>query len=124
MKRRFNLEVKNISCEKYGQILKHFDCGFQKIAENSYTVNIKFNFQRELDLNAEVKVLTYFTPTNNLLSKTVKLFDLKLKICDVISNKMGVPLLKQIVNDLRKSGDYPYSCPIKTVRICWKLLKF
>ncbi|XP_061386479.1 uncharacterized protein LOC133321407, partial [Musca vetustissima] len=113
-RRRFNLELHNITCEKYGPTLEFFDCDFRKIDNNRYLVNAKFNIVRDLDQNAEIQVLAYFTPTNNVLSKAVKLFDLKLKVCEILGKKMSVPLLNQIMNEIRKSGNYPYSCPLKT----------
>ncbi|XP_075167398.1 uncharacterized protein LOC142239488 [Haematobia irritans] len=45
--------------------------------------------------------------------KVIKFMDLKLPFCDVLSKTMVIPLARDIISEIRKAGNFPFSCPLK-----------
>ncbi|XP_075167770.1 uncharacterized protein LOC142239916 [Haematobia irritans] len=110
-RRLFNLVVSNVTCQKFGTLVKRFDCDFEKIATNKYAINANFFLGRALNRNSEIHAQVCFTPQGS--SRSIKFFDIRLNICDMLTTVMGNPFTKGLLDEMRRSSNIPYDCPIK-----------
>uniref|UniRef100_A0A1I8PLJ5 Uncharacterized protein n=1 Tax=Stomoxys calcitrans TaxID=35570 RepID=A0A1I8PLJ5_STOCA len=111
-KRRFNLVIKNTTCQVFGPVVKQFDCDFEMLSPSNYLLNARFMYARELNENAELQFLIYFSHLKG--SKPIKFLDFKMNICSLLSTSMTVPTIKIIMEETRKTSNLPYECPLKT----------
>lgn len=89
-----------------------------------YLINIDFELSRDLNQNAEVQYLARFNMANS--TKSIKFIDFKLNICQILTQVQSLPLVKSLMEELRRTSDIPYSCPIKGVSydfICMSLIR-
>uniref|UniRef100_A0A1I8P6Q0 Uncharacterized protein n=1 Tax=Stomoxys calcitrans TaxID=35570 RepID=A0A1I8P6Q0_STOCA len=120
-KKNFDLELYNVSCEKFDNVVKRFDCNTTRIAKGHYTTDMFFLLARTLDKNAELKFVLHFIPEKGL--KSVKFVDMKVNICDAFGQATRVPLIKSIMEEVRSKSNLPFECPIKGDHL-YSMLKF
>ncbi|XP_075167404.1 uncharacterized protein LOC142239496 [Haematobia irritans] len=109
------MQVYNVSCSKYTTLVKRFDCSYNMIAKGRCLASAYFVFDREVDKDAEAHMLIYFTPSyrSKRSAKPVKFVDLKMNICDILTQPMRVPILKVLFDEMRRTSNIPNRCPIK-----------
>ncbi|XP_059225847.1 uncharacterized protein LOC131997958 [Stomoxys calcitrans] len=110
-RRRFNLILNNATCNTLNSLMKIFQCELEKFGTSRYGMNARFMLERPFERNAESHILAYFTPT--LAKKAVKFLDLRINICDMLSTVTSIPLMKVILDEVRRTGNLPYRCPVK-----------
>ncbi|XP_059224889.1 uncharacterized protein LOC131997680 [Stomoxys calcitrans] len=110
-KKTLNVELYNLSCSYYTELVKQFSCDFRKLATGIFALNANLVLNRSLAKNAEVAI----TIAVNLPGQTKKIqvLDVKLKVCDILSNMGKVPMIKKHFNELMRSSTLPILCPIK-----------
>ncbi|XP_075167397.1 uncharacterized protein LOC142239487 [Haematobia irritans] len=110
-KRRFNVEIQEFVCYHFGTVIKSVNCSFNKISTNFFMTNVNVVLNNDLARDSEVRILISFQlPKNN---KIITFLDVKLNICDFLSQIMGTPLVKRLMKEVRKTGNLPYACPVK-----------
>ncbi|XP_019891612.2 uncharacterized protein LOC109612214 [Musca domestica] len=109
--RRFDLEVQEYHCTNRTSLVRQLHCNLTKIANGRYYADFLFEITRNLDKEARIQFTSYYTPQN--AKRAVKFVDLNMKVCDVLSQSMTLPLIKTIINEVRKTSNLPYACPIK-----------
>ncbi|XP_013111199.2 uncharacterized protein LOC106089768 isoform X1 [Stomoxys calcitrans] len=110
-KRRFNVVIKNTTCQVFSPVMKQFDCAFKMLSPSNYLIDTSFMYARELNENAEWQGLIYFSHLKG--SKPIKFLDIKMNICSALSTAMTVPIVKMIMEETRKTSNLPYECPLK-----------
>ncbi|XP_059226467.1 uncharacterized protein LOC131998152 isoform X2 [Stomoxys calcitrans] len=110
-KRRFNVELNEYRCNHFGTVIKCLECSFTKVSTNNFVTNTAMEFNQELARNSEFRLLVSFQLPKK--DKVIKFLDLKMTICDVLSQMMSVPLVKRIIKETRRTSNMPYACPIK-----------
>uniref|UniRef100_A0A1I8PLJ7 Uncharacterized protein n=1 Tax=Stomoxys calcitrans TaxID=35570 RepID=A0A1I8PLJ7_STOCA len=81
------------------------------ITKGRYLADVVLVLARTLDKEAEFQFLVHFRPVKG--EKSVKFLDVKLNVCDVLSKTSSVPLLKTLMDEVRRKGNLPYDCPMK-----------
>ncbi|XP_013115683.2 uncharacterized protein LOC106093210 [Stomoxys calcitrans] len=110
-RRHFNLVLNNVSCDSFSGLVKRFDCDFKKLATSRYALNANFLLEHDLNRNAEIHALVFFTPTK--AKRSVKLMDIKLNVCTMLTTAMSIPLARVILEEARRTSNLPYECPVK-----------
>ncbi|XP_059225849.1 uncharacterized protein LOC106089769 [Stomoxys calcitrans] len=113
IKRRYDLVLHNITCEKFNSAVKEFDCDLQMLNAGSYALDMSFMYSKDLPKTAEWHTLIYFTHAQVKAGKPVKFLDFKINICNFLTTAMGVPFVKVLVEEMRKTSNLPYKCPLK-----------
>lgn len=107
------MEIRNITCANYTSRLTWRLCEYHKEATSQYRVNVGFELDRDLNEDAEVHVLIFARIANT--KKAIQFLNFKMKLCKALTESMTSPLTKQIMAEIRKTGNVPYSCPLKGV---------
>lgn len=79
-----------------------------------YTVDVNYEFDKDLDRSVRVQVLVSYMPHN--FGKSVQLVNINMNMCEILTQSMSLPLMKMIMAELRKSSNIPYECPLKAVK--------
>uniref|UniRef100_A0A1I8PFG5 Uncharacterized protein n=1 Tax=Stomoxys calcitrans TaxID=35570 RepID=A0A1I8PFG5_STOCA len=79
----------------------------------SYALDMSFMYSKDLPKTAEWHTLIYFTHAQVKAGKPVKFLDFKINICNFLTTAMGVPFVKVLVEEMRKTSNLPYKCPLK-----------
>lgn len=109
-KKGLTMQLQNISCTFDKDLVKMLECRYVKPAR----VSLNFQLQRDLHENAELHIRVYATPFRG--RKPIEFLNVKTNICQTLSQTMAIPLLKNIMSQLRNTSNFPYSCPVKKVR--------
>ncbi|XP_075167395.1 uncharacterized protein LOC142239484 [Haematobia irritans] len=110
--RRFDIEVHNLTCTSYGNVVKEKGCEFSKLATSRYEVNIFFILNRNLHQDADVRSVIKINPLRS--ERILPFVDLKINICDLLNaQKLSLPLASAVVKELMKRFTTPVTCPIK-----------
>ncbi|XP_059225471.1 uncharacterized protein LOC106088909 [Stomoxys calcitrans] len=110
-KRNFDLEIHNVTCTKSEDVIKRFDCNCKMISKGRFSSNLFLMLSRTLDKRAELHLLATFIPNKGV--KSIKFMDIKLNICTILSQISRVPLIKNLMAEVRRKGNLPYECPVK-----------
>ncbi|XP_013106651.1 uncharacterized protein LOC106086501 [Stomoxys calcitrans] len=110
-KRNFNLELRNVSCTPFTDLVRQLECDVRKLAPNRFGFNLMFYLNRPVPLDADLEILLQYRLPH--AKRVVPLINLKLKICDVLLHVPTVPMIKEILNGLTRFSNFPLSCPVK-----------
>lgn len=83
------------------------------MAPNRYSFNMSFEFYRQFVRSAEIRVLTQVKTVKGV--RPITYFDVRLNLCDSLSNFKSIPLLIDLYRELKKSFNVKLGCPIKAV---------
>uniref|UniRef100_A0A1I8PM60 Uncharacterized protein n=1 Tax=Stomoxys calcitrans TaxID=35570 RepID=A0A1I8PM60_STOCA len=76
-----------------------------------YLANISLMLNHTIVKDADAHLLVYFNPIKRV--KAFKFLDFKMNICDVLSQAITVPIVKVLMDEMRRTSNLPFSCPIK-----------
>uniref|UniRef100_A0A1I8Q3S2 MD-2-related lipid-recognition domain-containing protein n=1 Tax=Stomoxys calcitrans TaxID=35570 RepID=A0A1I8Q3S2_STOCA len=107
----FELQVHNITCKALTDILKHTSCDFQRVERSRYAINVMFELTRQMPSNIDVNAMLFIKAER--AAKAIKFFDFRLRVCDVLTKVLSVPLAKEIMKRVTSSSNIPWSCPVK-----------
>ncbi|XP_013118111.1 uncharacterized protein LOC106095420 [Stomoxys calcitrans] len=110
-KRSFNLVIYNVTCNKYAKRITRFDCTHRKVSTGCYSSDYSIMLDQTLDKDADLQFLVTFIPMKG--AKLVKFLDVKINICDALSQSNSSPLLKSLLEEFKKKSDLPNGCPVK-----------
>ncbi|XP_059224888.1 uncharacterized protein LOC131997679 [Stomoxys calcitrans] len=105
------MELHNLTCTCYTDFVKEFVCDLKKLTTDAFVLNGHFMLNRPMDKNAEAGIVIKMNLPKQ--SKILKFLDVKVTICDSLTNMDKVPLIKEHFNELMTSSTLPVSCPIK-----------
>uniref|UniRef100_A0A1I8PZV9 MD-2-related lipid-recognition domain-containing protein n=1 Tax=Stomoxys calcitrans TaxID=35570 RepID=A0A1I8PZV9_STOCA len=110
-KRPFNLELQSPRCNRSADVVKMCDCIIYRLGKNRYSSNAWFELNRQLHSNAEVAVTLYYNLAKS--DRIVKFIDVKMKTCDIMSSLQRLPLMRDILTEMRRHSNFPLGCPFK-----------
>uniref|UniRef100_A0A1I8NYB6 MD-2-related lipid-recognition domain-containing protein n=1 Tax=Stomoxys calcitrans TaxID=35570 RepID=A0A1I8NYB6_STOCA len=110
-KRPFNLELYNVRCNRTAEVVKTCECKIHKLSTNRYSSNAWFELNRQLNSNAQIAMMLYYNLAKS--SRIVKFIDVKMNTCDIMASLQRVPLLRNILTEIRRNSNFPLECPIK-----------
>lgn len=113
-KRPFDVVYKRVICNNFTFPVENFDCNIRKVDINQYASSFSITLNRQLNNNSEIRIQIFYRLSSKD-SKTIKFMDIKMKICDALDQINSVPLIKRLFNELMRSSNVPYSCPIHGV---------
>lgn len=117
-KRPFDVDFKRVICNNFTLPIENVYCNIRKLGINRYATTISVILNRQLNNNSEIRIQIFYrlSSKNN---KTIKFMDIKMNICDALDQINSVPLIKRLFNELMRSSNVPYSCPIQGVSNRW-----
>ncbi|XP_059225909.1 uncharacterized protein LOC131997980 [Stomoxys calcitrans] len=110
-KSRFNLELHSFRCNCIAGLANTFTCNMSRLAPNRYSLSGLVELHRPMHPNAEIAIYVHYKlPTAN---RRIKFMDLRLKLCDVMSSVQRMPVVRNILVEIRRSSNFPLTCPFK-----------
>ncbi|XP_073811866.1 uncharacterized protein [Musca autumnalis] len=110
-KRPFMIEFHNITCTNDGRIMKQHVCQLQKIATNRFLSDETMEFSQDLGENTKLRFLVFYKMP--FATKYITFLNVTMGLCELLKDKMPIVLVRTLVEELRKSSNIPYSCPLK-----------
>ncbi|XP_075157689.1 uncharacterized protein LOC142230956 [Haematobia irritans] len=110
-KRPFNVHFHNVTCPAYTSLVKLAECDVIKVAKNKYALNVMFLLDRTLPTNVDLRFLFELTPIKG--TKIIRILDAKMGICDLLEHSSKVPIIRDVMNEIRRKSNIPISCPVK-----------
>ncbi|XP_019892954.2 uncharacterized protein LOC109612916 [Musca domestica] len=111
-KRHFNFLIHNVTCLKFGSLVRTFECNFRKLQTNRYNVNISVVLERQLSKDAEFLGVIHIKPAKRITP--LKFAEVRLKICETLTMQaLPIPIAKTIFNEIMTKSNFPFTCPIK-----------
>lgn len=108
------MEFFTLKCVKFSNTFKLFDCGFRRLADSHYVFSIRAKPSKDLDERFFFRyIIDVEAPFKN--KNILHFIDTKVKACDVTQRDYDIPLLTNIVSEIKKSANFPYRCPFKKV---------
>jgi len=101
-----NVEVFNFAPE----IIKNLSCYINKTAESLGLFNAEFAFTQDIGYADG-----YFFLTTQRSSFLANLTSMKLNYCQIFSSAQSQYMLKMVLNEIRRIGNFPLECPFKKV---------
>ncbi|XP_059224892.1 uncharacterized protein LOC131997683 [Stomoxys calcitrans] len=114
-KRHFNLELRNVTCSSFTDIVRLVDCDVRKLAENRFGMDVMFYLNRPVPLDADIEILLHYRVPKS--TRVVSFINIKMKICDILQHATTVPIVKEVLNGLARFSNLPLTCPVKGVSI-------
>ncbi|XP_059224877.1 uncharacterized protein LOC131997676 [Stomoxys calcitrans] len=108
-KRRFLLEVYNVTCHGFQSPVIMFECGFKHLAKSRFALSSAMVFNRELPRSVQVGIDVDSLPKNG--KKLRKRMDLKINLCDLLNHVNLLPIVKDYMLSLYRSTNWPILCP-------------
>ncbi|XP_075170562.1 uncharacterized protein LOC142242996 [Haematobia irritans] len=109
--RHFDLQLQNITCYGHPNLLKKLICSFEKLSRNRYDVSVTFELLRQMPSNLDASALLFIRAEK--AKKSIKFLDVRVKVCDLLTSVLSIPLAKEIMERVTASSNLPYTCPIK-----------
>ncbi|KNC33199.1 hypothetical protein FF38_05638 [Lucilia cuprina] len=111
--RRYNFVINNVTCKKFTNSLELLECQVKKLAINEYGFSGKFIFSKTMAKNFFVR---FFIDTTTFSKKNlVRFIDIKMSLCDAIRTKFDIPIVQQIMLEIRRTSNIPFQCPLEAV---------
>ncbi|XP_075167399.1 uncharacterized protein LOC142239489 [Haematobia irritans] len=110
-KRLASLEVESFVCKNNTDIVKRYYCNLRTLDLNTYGIDGNLELYRDAPKTMEMTAKVHIKRPGS--DKVITFLNLKMPVCDVLSTTMGIPLARDVISELRKAGNFPYSCPIK-----------
>ncbi|XP_075167823.1 uncharacterized protein LOC142239981 [Haematobia irritans] len=111
-KRQFDLVVHDVACNiSDPDWVKIFTCTLNKLATSRYSFGFCYELSRSLDTNAEAWIRMYYNIARS--KRIVKLIDLRMRICDAFNTIQRIPMVQNVLIELRRSSNLPIECPLK-----------
>jgi len=101
-----NVEVFNFAPE----IIKNLSCYINKTAESLGLFNAEFAFTQDIGYADG-----YFFLTTQRSSFLANLTSMKLNYCQIFSSAQSQYMLKMVLNEIRRIGNFPLECPFEKV---------
>ncbi|XP_037826672.1 uncharacterized protein LOC119614629, partial [Lucilia sericata] len=100
-----------LPCKKFTNSLELLECQVKKLAINEYGLSGKFIFTKTMSKNFFVRF--FIDTTTFSKKKLVRFIDIKMNGCDALRTKFDVPLVQQIVLEIRRTSNIPFQCPLE-----------
>uniref|UniRef100_A0A1I8P3L0 MD-2-related lipid-recognition domain-containing protein n=1 Tax=Stomoxys calcitrans TaxID=35570 RepID=A0A1I8P3L0_STOCA len=110
LRRPFNIDIQRVTCTTFDKLVDHLECNSAKQATSRYAFSVFFKLSDTMPLHTEVAILIRIKTKNAL--RSLKIFDIKVSVCDLLKQVKLVPLVKEIIGQLGKHSNLPSSCPI------------
>jgi len=101
-----NVETFNFASE----IVQNLSCYINKTAESLGLFNAEFAFTQDIGYADG-----YFFLTTQRSSFLANLTSMKLNYCQIFSSAQSQYMLKMVLNEIRRIGNFPLECPFKKV---------
>ncbi|XP_075167822.1 uncharacterized protein LOC142239980 [Haematobia irritans] len=110
-KRLLTLKIDNVTCPITSpELLKMTECTISELAISRYSFNVFFELQRELKRDGEMRVLLLVKGLKTV--RVIKFIDFTMKICDIMASIQRMPLIQKILDEIRRSSNFPLACPL------------
>ncbi|XP_059223147.1 uncharacterized protein LOC131996958 [Stomoxys calcitrans] len=110
-KRPFEVVVHNVTCSTFDSLAPLVLCDVNKLATSRYSINIWFKLSRTVPAHIIVRGII---DVGGFGRKTVRFFDIKINVCDLLHwSSSSVFLVRQVMDIIRRNGNLPLSCPIE-----------
>ncbi|XP_058982102.1 uncharacterized protein LOC131804003 [Musca domestica] len=94
-----------------GQVMLRNDCNMIALPMNRFIVNETLEFSQDMGEKIQLRfVVLYKIP---IASKELPFLNVSMGLCELLESKMSSVLMRSVVDELRKSSNLPYACPMK-----------
>lgn len=81
-------------------------------------------FGKDMDRDYIVQFYIELSPIGIKTNKRLRLIDIKMNMCDVLSTKFDISLVQKIMIEVRRTGNIPFQCPFKKVLLIYTFIMF
>lgn len=88
------------------------ECNLRKFDIGSYGMDVNFMLVHQMNNDVEVRTILLIGKGKKA---SITSLNLTQNVCNVLYQTQKVPLAKKIVDKVRKTSNFPRSCPVKKV---------
>ncbi|XP_075168650.1 uncharacterized protein LOC142240806 [Haematobia irritans] len=109
--RTLALEIRNITCVKFTNLLQSIECEYHKIAIDDYGFSVRYSFTRDMASSLIARFVIDIKP--EILNKEIRLIDYRINSCILLKQKTSQWFMKRFLNEFKRTNNLPTSCPLK-----------
>ncbi|XP_059223143.1 uncharacterized protein LOC131996954 [Stomoxys calcitrans] len=110
-KRPFTIVFHNVSCPTFDPICQLAECDLKKLGTSRYSLSGMFKLSRTMPEHIVGRAMIHVRGIKR--NRTITFLDVKMKMCDLLRHTNYMPLVDQIMNEVRRVTNLPMSCPVE-----------
>lgn len=88
------------------------ECNLTKFGIGSYGMDMNFMLVHQMNNDVEVRIISLVGKGKRASATSL---DVTQNVCNLLYQTQNVPLTKKILDKVRKTSNFPRSCPVKKV---------